>query len=359
MSQEQSEAAFRTALTSDHTDSVISLFDEFLNPPLAKLHVKTLKLAMNVNLAALRLTLKHTPQAILITHCKVILEHASHVDSPELLGCLADHGIDLSSLDSFRKRSALESAVNSGHEALVRSLLQHFKILSPSILAEPLLQALENGHLSIARLIWQKANGKGMDMSPFKDLLGNALQEALPARDPRLIERLLEYGANPSSAVCRASRAGDKASLCLLLEKGADINRAYFEGLSALHEASSAGREAVVQLLLQNGADLNVRTSEGQTALDLASSNGHDSIVALLLDESCRRQYLPGLLPQSTSGEDGQCTASIAPLLLELKSTVDARQCNDDEEVPRDLGSFQDAGSADSVGSVHSDWAYC
>lgn len=54
--------------------------------------------------------------------------------------------------------------------------------------------------------------------------------------------------------------------IALLLEKGAEVNRASRDGGTALHAAAFLGREAVVKLLLEKGADASLRNQNGQTA---------------------------------------------------------------------------------------------
>ncbi|GIT67514.1 MAG: hypothetical protein Ct9H300mP25_09860 [Acidobacteriota bacterium] len=58
-----------------------------------------------------------------------------------------------------------------------------------------------------------------------------------------------------------AARSGDHASVKLLIEHGADVNRAEFErGQTALMWAAAQQHADVVQLLVSNNADLEART---------------------------------------------------------------------------------------------------
>ena len=120
-----------------------------------------------------------------------------------------------------------------------------------------------------------------------------------------------------TAAVAAAAQARDKAGVRALLAKGADVNAAQGDGMTALHWAalngdaeltsmllyaganwramtrlggyvpvhlaSQSGADAVLEALLAAGADANLRTSTGATALMLAASSGSAKAVELLI----------------------------------------------------------------------------
>ncbi len=70
----------------------------------------------------------------------------------------------------------------------------------------------------------------------------------------------------------------------LLIERGADVNRADRIGFTALLYAASIdfGDSAMIDLLLKSGARADVRTKDGLTALDLARKYKHTHLIASL-----------------------------------------------------------------------------
>ena len=71
--------------------------------------------------------------------------------------------------------------------------------------------------------------------------------------------------------------------ITLLLEYGADINKANRYGQTPLYWASYIGNTQAVSLYLQHGADVDKAEQYGRTPLFWASLQGHDSIVTILL----------------------------------------------------------------------------
>ena len=99
-------------------------------------------------------------------------------------------------------------------------------------------------------------------------------------------------GATP---LMRAAKASDPASMALLLDKGADPNRAMKNGTTALMIAASRpGRSttvdqtvAALKVLLDHRADVNAATPDGATALHQAVGRG-DEIVKFLVEKGAK-----------------------------------------------------------------------
>ena len=72
----------------------------------------------------------------------------------------------------------------------------------------------------------------------------------------------------------------------VLVEKGADINKAMNDGFTPLLMASLKGHVEVVGVLVENGADINKANNDGYTPLIIAEALGHSEIVALLESHS-------------------------------------------------------------------------
>jgi ankyrin repeat protein len=112
------------------------------------------------------------------------------------------------------------------------------------------------------------------------------LMRAAKAADAALITLMLDKGADPNRAMkngttalmvtaSRQSRGADAAprtieALKALLDRGADVNAATPDGSTALHQAVGRPNE-VVRFLVEKGARLEVKDKFGRTPLDIAS----------------------------------------------------------------------------------------
>jgi hypothetical protein len=157
-----------------------------------------------------------------------------------------------------------EGYISSGGET---SGLQRF-LLRYSVL--PLHEAASSGHEAVVRLLLEN----GADVKA-KNINGRtALHEAAGVGHDAVVQQLLENGAdvkakgnNGWTALHGAAGGGHEAVVRLLLENGADVKAKNNYGRTALHEAAGAGHEAVVRLLLENGADVNAKADYGQMVL--------------------------------------------------------------------------------------------
>ena len=70
----------------------------------------------------------------------------------------------------------------------------------------------------------------------------------------------------------------------VLMEAGADANKARDDGVTPLYIAAQKGHDAVVRALLEAGADVNTAWDNGATPLRIAAVNGHEAIVHILSD---------------------------------------------------------------------------
>ncbi|KAK9891463.1 hypothetical protein WA026_014695 [Henosepilachna vigintioctopunctata] len=82
-----------------------------------------------------------------------------------------------------------------------------------------------------------------------------------------------------------ACAAGDKDEVLNLLEKGADINTANVDGLTALHQACIDDNLDMVEFLVEQGADVNRGDNEGWTPLHATSSCGFLYIAKYLIEK--------------------------------------------------------------------------
>ncbi|KAK3947434.1 ankyrin [Pseudoneurospora amorphoporcata] len=96
-----------------------------------------------------------------------------------------------------------------------------------------------------------------------------------------------------------AALLGDRHSLKLLVDKGADVEVADKHGNTVLHIAAQKGWADVVKLLLENGAKIDERDREGYTPLHLAAAHGRQEAVELLLDAGAKRDVKEGFLEKT------------------------------------------------------------
>ena len=152
--------------------------------------------------------------------------------------------------------TALSQAATSGHEAVVRLLLEKGASVNPRFITPiPLLQAAHGGHERVVRLLLEK--GAKVDAKNSKG----------------------------QPALLLATMNGHEAVARLLLENGADIGKLRNPNgtqFTVLHAAALGGHKGIVRLLLEKGADINAKNSGGATALMLANKNGHTAVVRLL-----------------------------------------------------------------------------
>uniref|UniRef100_A0A8D0GQS4 Protein phosphatase 1 regulatory subunit n=1 Tax=Sphenodon punctatus TaxID=8508 RepID=A0A8D0GQS4_SPHPU len=80
-----------------------------------------------------------------------------------------------------------------------------------------------------------------------------------------------------------ACSSGDTDEVLRLLERGADINYANVDGLTALHQACIDDNVDMVKFLVENGANINQPDNEGWIPLHAASSCGYLDIAEYLI----------------------------------------------------------------------------
>ena len=121
----------------------------------------------------------------------------------------------------------------------------------------------------------------------------DALVKFLDAGRLMEVKQLLESGVDPNGRnsvgerpIMIAACNNDLDALDLLLQFGAEVNRAYEQGWTALHEAVDCSIDSTIQgggspgdeplesilWLVAHGADLNAKTERGETPLDIARS---------------------------------------------------------------------------------------
>ena len=108
---------------------------------------------------------------------------------------------------------------------------------------------------------------------PNRPLKTKILKRTYQAGDPRLAE-----GATP---LMRAAKAGDVVMMKLLIDAGADMDRANAAGDTALHIAANLSK--VVRLLADEGASPDIKNAKGQTPLEALLKTREPNAEAVML----------------------------------------------------------------------------
>ncbi len=147
---------------------------------------------------------------------------------------------------------------------------------------QELINAVKSGNLEGV----EAALSKGADVNHATNEDMTAL--SLAARDGHegIVRVLLEHkaDANRGYPLLFAMDKGRINIVKILIEAGADPNEADNFGHSALMEAAMLGYTQTVRLLLKAGADINHADHEGNTALIWAATRGYIDIVKMLIE---------------------------------------------------------------------------
>jgi uncharacterized protein len=223
-----------------------------------------------------------------------LMAEAAGKASPEIVRFLADAGCELNSVSC--QGTPLVNACLRGRTEIVDCLL--------STGANPNLPR-EDGLLPIVAIFSAPEMIKAL--SGWDD---NLTANNLPDRMARIVELLLEAGADPNSygfmgqtALMTAAAQGYLPIVLLLINKGADVNAIedFSRGIvhillkgseakiaetvqlkTALIYAVEQERTKVVAELLKSGADLNIADRKNRLPIDIAIQAGYTEIIKLL-----------------------------------------------------------------------------
>jgi uncharacterized protein len=154
---------------------------------------------------------------------------------------------------------ALFGAAEGGHEVLVQILLEKgaSHTATDNTGSTALHWAAWGGHTEIGNLMYDE-----------KDEVDNS-----DGQVEDLVSRM------------RLTSHRHETVMCMLLEKGADINAQNSQGCTPLHWVSGAGSVPMVKFLLDEGTNTNIVDNSGRTAIDRARETGDERLIKLLQPE--------------------------------------------------------------------------
>jgi cold shock CspA family protein/ankyrin repeat protein len=174
------------------------------------------------------------------------------------------------------EQSPLMLAVKGGHTEVVRALLEGFGTLdlSDAMQGDIALAAITERDVEIAELILSGAS------NCTREWLSKALIRVASDGDERLLDLLLQHGADPkladpsgNLAIVQAAQHGNVAIL-LRLAQLVSISSAEANGRTTLMAAVLHNQKRVIDLLAEMNADVNQLDDEGQSAVDAAVKSG-------------------------------------------------------------------------------------
>ena len=130
--------------------------------------------------------------------------------------------------------------------------------------------------------------------------------------------------AAENASLIEAARAGDRAAVKTLVQKGANVNAAEGDGTTALHWASYRDDVEAADVLIKAGARVTAATDLGATPLWTASLNGSSAMVRRLLQAGANPNLalLAGESPVMVAARSG--AADVVEQLIAKGANVNA-----------------------------------
>ncbi|KAG5783264.1 hypothetical protein H9Q73_003087 [Fusarium xylarioides] len=194
---------------------------------------------------------------------------------------------------SLKGETALRLAIQNKRLDFCKMLLESNADpnLTPDKANTPLIQAISVGDLDIVKLLIEnKATVDKREAPPDDGWSRTPMQVAVDWNRPEIVQYLLEKGADPDAqdsdgipAIGAAVSGGHINMVQWLVDAKADVNVIYHESkLTLLHEACP--HPEIFRLLLEHGADINKANADSRTALNFAIVTNNPATVEVLLE---------------------------------------------------------------------------
>ena len=266
----------------------------------------------------------------------------------KVVNMLIAAGADVNAQDDAIGWTPLHYAVMYGHTEIVKALIAAGADVNKAIPAEtklrkktgyaggttPLIHAASSNRTTeIAGLLI----AAGADVNRADDRSWTPLLVAIDRKNTEMAVMFLKAGANPNhvnqkglTALGPAAQMENAAPLVqMLIEAGADVNRASPTGATPLLAAADAGRIENVKLLIAAGADVNARYKDGRTALNFVAGQENPELISVLLQAGADAKTADddGVTPLMRAADKGRIEN--VKLLLAAKADVNAARVSD------------------------------
>lgn len=221
----------------------------------------------------------------------------------------------------------LHAAASKGHYLTCEALINKGALVNEWIFGSAIQEASHNGQTRVVELLLER----GAEVNAQGGILGNALLAACMNGHEQVARLLLIHCADVSfekefygTPLQAAAANGFTKIVSLLIQYGADVNQQGGQYANALQAAAQNGNEGIVGTLLGFGADVNREGGYYGSALQGACRNGFITVVKMLLDGGADPNLQSGIYGNPLQAAACSNKAEMVQLLLDRGADINA-----------------------------------